>query len=154
LFVNHRQSTSASRFTAGASGFLNFSQSGSLQEHSTIERVWGASTPCRGKDKMRTYLAIAAAAVMITGAAMAQPANRDANTPAVNTPNTPPNPGAPVAGSNSFTEGQAKSRIESNGFSNVSELRKDDQGVWRGKAMKDGKSVTVSLDFQGNVTAQ
>ena len=84
----------------------------------------------------------------------AQPANRDANTPAVNTPNTPPNPGAPVAGSNSFTEGQAKSRIESNGFSNVSELRKDDQGVWRGKAMKDGKSVTVSLDFQGNVTAQ
>jgi hypothetical protein len=125
-----------------------------LQEHFTIERVWGSSTPCRGKDKMRTYLAIAAAAVMITGAAMAQPANRDANTPAVNTPNTPPNPGAPVAGSNSFTEGQAKSRIESNGFSNVSELRKDDQGVWRGKAMKDGKSVTVSLDFQGNVTAQ
>ena len=97
---------------------------------------------------MRTYLALAAVAAMITGTAMAQPANRDANTPAVNTPNTPPNPGAPVAGSNSFTEGQAKSRIESNGFSNVSELRKDDQGVWRGKAMKDGKSVTVSLDFQ------
>jgi hypothetical protein len=36
----------------------------------------------------------------------------------------------------------------------VSELRKDDQGVWRGKAVKDGKSVTVSLDFQGNVTAR
>jgi len=36
----------------------------------------------------------------------------------------------------------------------VSELRKDDQGVWRGKATKDGKSVAVSLDFQGNVTAQ
>jgi hypothetical protein len=123
-------------------------------EHFTIEGVSGASIPSRGKDKMRTYLAIAAAAAMITGTAIAQPANRDANTPAVNTPNTPPNPGAPVAGSNSFTEGQAKSRIESNGFSNVSELRKDDQGVWRGKAMKDGKSVTVSLDFQGNVTAQ
>ena len=57
---------------------------------------------------MRTYLAMAAVAAMITGTAMAQPANRDANTPAVNTPNTPPNPGAPVAGSNSFTEGQAK----------------------------------------------
>jgi hypothetical protein len=27
-FVNHRQSSSASRFTAGASGFLNFNQSG------------------------------------------------------------------------------------------------------------------------------
>jgi hypothetical protein len=108
----------------------------------------------RGKTKMRTYLAIAAAAAMITSTAIAQPANRDANTPAVNTPNTPPNPGAPVAGSNSFTEGQAKSRIESTGFANVSELRKDDQGVWRGKAVKDGKSVAVSLDFQGNVTAR
>jgi hypothetical protein len=40
------------------------------------------------------------------------------------------------------------------GHAHLSELRKDDQGVWRGKAIKDGKSVTVSLDFQGNVTAQ
>ena len=40
-----------------------------------------------------------------------QPANPDANTPAVNSPNSPPNPGAPVAGANSFTEGQARSRI-------------------------------------------
>jgi hypothetical protein len=103
---------------------------------------------------MRIYLAIAAAAATISTVAIAQPANRDANTPAINSPNSPPNPGAPAAGANSFTEGQAKSRIESNGYANVSELRKDDQGVWRGKAMKDGKSVTVSLDFQGNVTAQ
>jgi putative membrane protein len=103
---------------------------------------------------MRAYLAIAGAAAMVSTLAIAQPANRDANTPAVNAPNSQPNPGAPVAGANSFTEGQAKSRIESNGYANVSELRKDDQGVWRGKAMKDGKSVNVSLDFQGNVIAQ
>jgi hypothetical protein len=32
-----------------------------------------------------------------------------------------------------------------NGFSNVSGLRKDDSGVWRGKAMKDGKSIDVIL---------
>jgi hypothetical protein len=32
------------------------------------------------------------------GANYMKPANHDANTPAVNTPNTPPNPGAPVAG--------------------------------------------------------
>jgi hypothetical protein len=49
------------------------------------------------------------------------------------------------------TEGQAKSRIEAGGYSNVTELKKDDSGVWRGKGMKDGKSVTVSVDFQGNV---
>jgi hypothetical protein len=84
----------------------------------------------------------------------ARPANRDANTPAVNSPNSPPNPGAPVAGANSFTEGQAKSRIEDKGFKNVSGLKKDDNGVWRGKAVQNGKAVNVSVDFQGNVVAQ
>jgi hypothetical protein len=81
------------------------------------------------------------------------PANPGPNNPAVNTTGTN-NPGAPVAGSNSFTEGQAKSRIESSGYGNVSGLKKDDNGVWRGKAMKDGKSVDVSLDFQGNIVAR
>jgi hypothetical protein len=64
------------------------------------------------------------------------------------------NPGAPVAGANSFTERQAKSRIESKGYTNVSGLKKDDKGVWRCTAMSAGKSVDVSLDFQGNVVAQ
>src|SRR5215207_5048673 len=82
------------------------------------------------------------------------PANRDANTPAVNSPNSPPNPGAPVAGANSFTEGQAKSRIEDKGFKSVTDLKKDDNGVWRGKADQNGKAVNVSVDFQGNVVGQ
>jgi putative membrane protein len=37
------------------------------------------------------------------------------------------------------------------GFINVSNLKKDDNGVWRGRATKDGKTVDVSLDYQGNV---
>ncbi len=102
---------------------------------------------------MRTVWILAATVAMVTGAG-AQAANPNANTPSVNTPNSPPNPGAPVAGANSFTEGQAKSRIETNGFTSVSGLAKDDQGVWRGKASKDGKSLDVSVDFQGNVTAR
>jgi putative membrane protein len=65
-----------------------------------------------------------------------------------------PNPGAPVAGANSFTEGQAKSRIEARGFSNVAGLNKDADGVWRGTATQGGKSVKVSVDFQGNVVSQ
>jgi len=65
-----------------------------------------------------------------------------------------PTAGGPRPGANSFTEGQAKSRIESRGFANVSALAKDDQGIWRGKAMKDGKSIDVSLDFEGNVFGQ
>jgi hypothetical protein len=62
------------------------------------------------------------------------------------------NPGAPVAGANSFTEGQAKARIEARGYANVTGLAKDTNGFWKGKAMKDGKPVNVTLDYQGNVT--
>ncbi|MBC7637627.1 MAG: PepSY domain-containing protein [Acetobacteraceae bacterium] len=60
--------------------------------------------------------------------------------------------GAPVAGANSFTMTQAKKRMEDQGYSQVGELKKDDKSVWRGQAMKDGKSVNVALDYQGNVT--
>ncbi|MBW9115614.1 PepSY domain-containing protein [Rhizobium cauense] len=70
-------------------------------------------------------------------------------TPAINTEH---NPGAPVAGKNSFTEAQAKERIEGAGYTDVTGLKLDDQGVWRAMAKKDGKNGGVSLDFQGNVT--
>ncbi|WP_136622538.1 MULTISPECIES: DUF4142 domain-containing protein [Mesorhizobium] len=73
-------------------------------------------------------------------------------TPAVTTTETT-NPSAPVPGANSFTEDQAKSRIQDAGYSDVSALTKDDQGIWRGKANKDGKSTGVALDYQGNVVA-
>jgi hypothetical protein len=98
------------------------------------------------------YALAAAAIVFAAGSAVAQtpPANPDAKTPAVATSNTV-NPGAPAAGANSFTEGQAKSRIEAAGYSDVSGLMKDKDGVWRGKASKAGKPFTVSLDYQGNV---
>jgi len=100
------------------------------------------------------YVLAAAALLFAAGSAGAQtpPANPDAKTPAVATSNTV-NPGAPAAGANSFTEGQAKSRIEAAGYSDVSGLMKDKDGVWRGKASKAGKPFTVSLDFQGNVVA-
>jgi len=104
---------------------------------------------------MRSYISITAmAALLISAPAFAQQPNPQSNTPAVNAPGTPPNPGAPVPGANSFTEGQAKARIESNGYTNVSGLQKDAQGVWRGTASKEGRSVSVSLDFQGNVVAR
>jgi hypothetical protein len=58
---------------------------------------------------------------------------------------------APLPGANSFTEGEAKSRIEKAGYTEVSGLKKDDQGIWRGSASKAGKPVKVSLDYKGNV---
>jgi hypothetical protein len=57
----------------------------------------------------------------------------------------------PVAGANSFTMGEAKSHIEARGFTQVTALKKDSDGIWRGTAMKNGASVPVSLDYQGNV---
>jgi hypothetical protein len=70
--------------------------------------------------------------------------------------NTAPanNSGAPVAGANSFTMGQARDRIEAKGFTKVDALMLDSKGVWRGKAMKGGQSVDVSMDYQGNVVPQ
>ena len=61
------------------------------------------------------------------------------------------NTGMPAAGANSFTEDQAKSHIEAKGYNNVSALTKDQDGIWRGKGMKDNMSHDVALDYQGNV---
>ena len=101
---------------------------------------------------------LAAALVALTaGGALAQtaspPANPRPNTPAVATPNTN-NPATPAAGANSFTEAQAKSRIEGAGYTNVSSLAKDKDGVWRAKGTKSGTPHDLSLDYQGNVTAR
>jgi hypothetical protein len=64
------------------------------------------------------------------------------------------NPAAPVKGANSFTEAQAKDRMEKAGFSEVKDLKKDDSGVWVAAGMRDGKAVMVALDYQGNVVAK
>ena len=57
----------------------------------------------------------------------------------------------PAKGANSFTEGQAQSRLESAGYSNVSGLKKDDDGIWRGTASKGGSSTNVWVDYKGSV---
>ena len=65
-----------------------------------------------------------------------------------------PEPGAPLKGANSFTEGQAKDRVVAAGFTSVSTFNKDGDGIWRGSAMKDSKSVKVAVDFKGNVVSE
>jgi hypothetical protein len=54
-------------------------------------------------------------------------------------------------GKNSFTEGQARSRIEAAGFTNVGTLVMDEQGIWRATANKGAMKVAVGLDYQGTV---
>jgi len=62
--------------------------------------------------------------------------------------------GAPYPGANSFTEAQTRTRIETAGFQNVTGLKIDDKGIWRGTATKDNKQVGVAMDYKGNVIQQ
>ena len=77
---------------------------------------------------------------------------QDTTTPEAHTEQ--PDPGAPLKGANSFTEAQARERIAEKGYTAVSALVKDENGVWRGTATMGGKAVAVQVDFKGNVTSQ
>jgi len=101
---------------------------------------------------MRVIVLTAAALGLFASFASAQnmPAQQGPANPAVKDMHQN-NSSMPVAGANSFTEAEAKSQIEAKGYTHVARLRKDDQGVWRGRAMKDGQRGPVSADYQGNV---
>jgi hypothetical protein len=94
---------------------------------------------------MKRSIVIVCAAVLAATAAAAQtpPAQSGPGNNAVNSSGQN-NSDKPVAGRNSFTEGQAKLKIEGAGFSNVTDLKKDDNGIWRGKASKGGNTATAS----------
>ena len=94
----------------------------------------------------RTYFA--ATAALVTMAATAQPGSHN---PAVKN-SAVGKVAMPATGANSFTQDQARGRIEKAGYSGVSNLAKDTHGVWRGMATRDGRKVHVGLDFKGNVS--
>jgi hypothetical protein len=102
---------------------------------------------------MKRNLLFACVVLLAATTASAQnspPAKDGPNNNAVNSAGQN-NSNAPVAGRNSFTEGQAKSKIKDAGYTGVVELKKDDNGIWRGKAKKGESTMPVSVDFQGNV---
>lgn len=57
----------------------------------------------------------------------------------------------PAKGANSFTMDQARGRLEAKGFTNVTALEKDSDGIWRGQADRNGTSTAVWVDYKGNV---
>jgi hypothetical protein len=101
---------------------------------------------------MHLYTTTAAAIVLATSVAYAQdmPAQSGPQNPAIKSTDQN-NSATPVAGANSFTLSEARSKIEAKGYSHVHKLRKGPDGVWRATAMKDGKTGPVSVDYQGNV---
>jgi len=107
--------------------------------------------------KQTLSAAVAFAALVGVGSALAQtaPANSSTTPPAIaHGSDDSKTAAAPIAGKNSFTEAQAKDRLEKHGYTAVSGLRKDDQSIWRGTATKDGRSVSVAVDYQGNIVNQ
>ena len=60
---------------------------------------------------------------------------------------------APLSGVNNLTENEAKDRVLAAGFTSVSSLILDDEGVWHGTAIRDGRRVKVAIDYKGNVVA-
>ena len=110
----------------------------------------------------RILIAAFLAATIATGLAMAQSStansaitNPSPNPPAIATPGVDSQTtAAPVPGANSFTETQARARLEAHGFTDVTDLKLDDQSIWRGRAMKNGASVNIALDYQGNIVSR
>ena len=99
---------------------------------------------------MRSLVAVAALAATL-GAC--QP-DSDKTNPAVATDEstTEKMAGAPAMGANSFTQEQARERAVTAGYTDVGALTQAADGTWQGSGMKDGASVTVIVDYQGNVT--
>lgn len=97
---------------------------------------------------MKKLLIASLIATATTFGALAQ----TATTSPVPSPKGDADKNAPLPGANSFTEGQAKSRLEANGYSQVGPLTKDADGVWKGSATHGGTKVNVTVDYRGNIT--
>jgi len=111
----------------------------------------GVAGPARGRAAARTLGTNTTGTNPAGGNAGQNAAGGDRNQ-AVATTNA--NAPQPAKGANSFSDGEARRRIESNGYSTVTDLKKDGDGVWRGSAMKDGAKVGVWLDYKGNIGQQ
>ena len=125
---------------------------------------------------MRTLPLFAALVLLTAGGASAQTASPPANAappqgtgqdnsivnPVGNAPSTVNASGTVrmvpmadlAAGANSFTEGQARTRIAGAGVRDVSPLTKGADGIWRGRAGREGRTFDVGFDFKGQVAFQ
>lgn len=96
----------------------------------------------------RSLILLLAATALMWTAAFAQVA------PSAPPPNAPSDRRSSEPGRNSLTEEQAKNRLQRMGYSEVRELKQDERGVWRGKAVFARQQVDVSLDYRGEITRQ
>ncbi len=70
---------------------------------------------------------------------------------------TPGKPVASMMGEVTWTwmkESHAKRMLKVKGYTNIVSLRKDANGIWQGKALRDGLALNVAIDIYGNVKTQ
>jgi hypothetical protein len=48
-------------------------------------------------------------------------------------------------------ESHAKLMLKAKGYANIASLRRDQRGIWRAKALRDGLALNVGVDIYGNV---
>ena len=110
---------------------------------------------------MRAAIAIAAMVALTAGTAFAQqeraPSELGAQHPPIHSePAAPPStaeaPKLPNAAPVINSEEQAKAKIESEGYTEVSGLKQDEKGMWTAMAMKEGKAVQLSLNSEGQLS--
>lgn len=107
----------------------------------------------RASDTTNTASAGPEPSALPAGAGAADDTSNRANPPIAGDQNRQTNAAAP--GSNSFTEGQAMGHLANAGYTNVTGMTQDANGVWHGQATdKNGKNVAVTVDYQGSITAK
>jgi len=62
--------------------------------------------------------------------------------------------GALATGPTGFNEAQAKRWLLRAGMSNITDLTLGDDGIWRGKAERQGNIVPVGLDHNGDISTR
>ncbi|MCV0371062.1 MULTISPECIES: hypothetical protein [Filomicrobium] len=110
-------------------------------EDKTSDRTPGNKTPDRSQGASRSGAAGTDAGQTEEGTSDRTPSNHPATTDAKG-----------AERGNLFTEKQARTHLAQQGYTNISELMKDESGIWRGTAMKDGNTIMVGVDIRGNVS--
>ncbi|MCO8030784.1 hypothetical protein NI454_12585 [Brevundimonas diminuta] len=111
----------------------------------------------------RALIGLAGAALLLGACGNGRDAEAPVEGPVVSESETPRNPavdttqnaadGTLTPGANSFTEGQARSAIEKQGYAQIGALSQGQDRVWTATAVKDGVQSKVSVDYKGVVSA-
>jgi len=94
---------------------------------------------------MKPILLAAAALLASTSLVIAQTGT---STGTATTPSVPP-AGMPGTAQSATS---ARAQIEASGYTNIKELKRQDDGSWRARATKNNEEVAISVDSTGLVT--